>query len=94
LEYCGIYIFDQLTKITFADRLKSLQRVIISTYFFSADSLEAFIGQLPELSYLEMSQISLNDNLITKCSEKFRTMVVYSHPDMPMQKRQAMQTRF
>lgn len=41
-----------------------------------------------------MSQILLNDNLITKCSEKFRTMVIYSHPDMPLQKRQAMQTRF
>ena len=80
--------------MAFADRLPALQRVIISTYFFSVDSLEAFIGQLPELSYLEMSQITLSDNLITKCTEKFKTMVVYAHPDVPMQRRQAMQPRF
>jgi hypothetical protein len=43
-EYCGIYIFDQLTKLQFVDRHSALQRVIISTYFFSPDSLEAFLN--------------------------------------------------
>jgi hypothetical protein len=87
LEYCGISTFDQISKYSLADKLKSLQRVVLSTYFFNSESLDSFLNQLPELSYLELSQVSLNENQMVKCLEKFQTMVVFSHPDIPLVRR-------
>jgi hypothetical protein len=50
--------------------------------------LDSFLNGLPELSYLEMSQITLTETQMIKCTEKFQTMVVYAHPDILLQRRQ------
>jgi hypothetical protein len=49
---------------------------------------------LPELSYLEMSQITLPDSLLQRCNEKFKTMVMFAHPDIAHTKRQLLQKSF
>jgi len=72
LDYSGINTFDQICKFNYTQRLQQLDRLVLSTYFFSQDTLEYFLlEQLPHLSYLEMSSISLTDSMFTKCSEKF-----------------------
>ena len=70
------------------EKFKLLQRVVVSTYFFNSEMLDSFLNGLPELSYLEMSQITLTETQMIKCTEKFQTMVVYAHPDILLQRRQ------
>lgn len=82
LEYQGVSSFDQLSKYSLNEKLASLSRVVLSTYFFSQDSLDLFLSSLPALNYLEMSQIALTDAQMVKCSDKFTSMVVYAHPDI------------
>ena len=41
-----------------------------------------------------MSQITLPETLIVRCSEKFKTMVMFAHPDIPHPKRQQLQSKF
>lgn len=93
LEYQGVNTFDQLSKYDYS-KLAHLKRVVVSTYFFSSDSLDQFLTRLPNLSYLELSQVSLSEPLMQKCCEKFRTMAVSNHPDIPHAKRQSLQQKF
>ena len=43
---------------------------------------------LPALDYLELSSVQLPEELIHKCTEKFRQVVIYGAPDLPHNKRQ------
>lgn len=51
--------------------------------------LERFLLEtLPALDYLELSSLQMTDDLISKCSEKFRQLVIFGSPDLPHNKRQ------
>ena len=43
---------------------------------------------LPALDYLELSSVLLTDDLLHKCTDKFKQVVVYGAPDLPHNKRQ------
>ena len=65
-----------------------MQRVCLSSYFMDSGTLERFLVEtLPSLEYLEISSVHLNDDLLQKCSEKFKQTVVFGSPDLPHNKR-------
>lgn len=83
LEYIGINTFEQLSKYSYQSKLPQLSRVCISTYFDNAPMLEKFIvEQLPPLDYLELSSVLLTDELLVKCTEKFKQTIVFGAPDI------------
>ena len=89
LEYIGVSAFDQLLKYNYKQRLPQLGRVCLSSYFMETATLERFLVEtLPSLEYLEISSVNLSDDLLTKCSEKFKQLVVFGSPDLPHHKRQ------
>ena len=72
-EYVGVSIFDQLMRYNYKQRLPQLGRVCLSSYFLDASVLERFLMEtLPALEYLELSSVHLSEDLIAKCSEKFK----------------------
>ena len=95
LEYIGINTFEQLAKYTYKSKLPQLSRVCISTYFDSPTVLEKFlVEQLPPLDYLELSSVMLSDDLLSKCSEKFKQTVIFGSPDLSIQRRQQLAQNF
>ena len=95
LEYIGINSFDQLHKYAYRSKLPQLARVCISTYFDSTAMLEHYLGeQLPQLEYLELSSVILTDDLLRKCTEKFKQTVVFGSPDLTIQRRQQLTAHF
>ena len=49
---------------------------------------------LPALDYLEISSVHLTEDLIDKCSTKFKQFIVFGHPDLPLPKRQQLQSKY
>ena len=50
--------------------------------------LEKFLLEhLPTLDYLELSSVIIPDELLTKCTEKFKQTVVFGAPDLTLAKR-------
>lgn len=95
LEYLGVSSFDQLLRYNFIERLPRLSRVCLSSYFMDATQLERFLMEvLPPLDYLELSALQLSDDLMQKCSEKFKQMVIFGAPDLPHNKRQHLLPKF
>lgn len=89
LEYIGVSIFDQLLKFNYKQKLPQLGRVCISSYYFDSDIFERFlIETLPALDYLELSSVELSDEMMLKCSEKFKQLVVFGHPELAQNRRQ------
>ena len=43
---------------------------------------------LPALDYLELSSVQLTDDLLSKCTDKFKQVVVFGSPDLPQNKRE------
>ena len=43
---------------------------------------------MPPLDYLELSSVPMTDDLLHKCTDKFKQVVVYGAPDLPHNKRQ------
>lgn len=71
-DYIGVSIIDQLMRYNYKQQLPQLQRVCLSSYFLDKAMLEHFLMEtLPALQYLELSSLALNEDLISKCSEKF-----------------------
>ena len=65
-----------------------LQRVCLSSYFMDKSQLERFILEvLPPLEYLELSALSLPEDIMNKASEKFKQIVIFGSPDLPHNKR-------
>lgn len=51
--------------------------------------VERFLMQvLPALDYLELSSVQITDDLLHKCTDKFKQVVVFGSPDLPHNKRQ------
>ena len=88
-DFIGVSIFDQLLRYNFTQRLAQLERVCISSHFLDQTVLGRFLNEtLPALDYLELSSVQLGEELIHKCSEKFKQLVVFGAPDLPHNKRQ------
>ena len=95
LEYIGVNIMEQLLKYGFRQKLPQLNRVCISSFIGGKAALDNFlVDVLPPLDYLEMASIQLNEELMNKCSEKFKQMVVFGAADVPHAKRQHLAPRY
>jgi len=57
--------------------------------------LERFLLEvLPPLEYLEMSCLSLPEDIMHKASEKFKQIVIFGSPDLPHNKRQHLNSTY
>ena len=95
IEYTGINTFNQLSKYAYKSKLPQLARVCISTYFDSPQMLEHYLlEQLPSLEYLELSSVMIPDELLPKCTEKFKQTVVFGSPDLSINRRTQLAVNF
>ena len=67
-----------------------LRSITLSTFFLDQTVLERFLMQTlsEQIEYVELSSVHLTEDLISKCTDKFKQVVVFGSPDLPHNKRQ------